>query len=157
MAIPSHIIAQDKSLSGQHNSDYIEQWKELRKRERLFWGLLLGYIPGVIVLSYFLKGSFQSEKAFEVVAVLWLLFCAIAGIRLNKFPCPRCGSPFFYKRWFHNPYAKRCLHCELPKGAPKDPLEQGALPFGSFTCLKCGNPILKEDSACPKCRWSWNK
>ena len=43
--------------------------------------------------------------------------------------CPRCGELFFRKfddrpwrgAWQHNPFARRCMHCGLPKWAAVDP------------------------------------
>jgi hypothetical protein len=34
-----------------------------------------------------------------------------------RFPCPRCGKWFFAKWWYHNNFARKCVHCGLPKWA----------------------------------------
>jgi ribosomal protein S27AE len=55
--------------------------------------------------------------------VLWIdaILMACVGlafittiVRLQAFRCPRCGNRFFMG-WYKNPFAKRCLHCGLPK------------------------------------------
>ncbi len=39
----------------------------------------------------------------------------VAGIGLDRWRCPRCGRPFFYRYGWRDPLARRCLHCGLRK------------------------------------------
>jgi hypothetical protein len=55
--------------------------------------------------------------AFLIVGFAWLAAFAVTAIRLNLWPCPRCGHWFFSKMWWRNPFARACLHCGLPKWA----------------------------------------
>src|SRR5581483_4668326 len=53
------------------------------------------------------------------------VFFVIAGNFALRFPCPRCGKPFFEKWWYYNSAARRCVHCGLPKYAdPSTPNSQ---------------------------------
>lgn len=92
-------------------------WDEYRKRRNLAWFVFLGYVPivsGVGMLSMWLFSTFT--PAF-VVAIGWMVFFVIAGNLAVRFPCPRCGKWFFAKWWYHNSFARRCVHCGLPKWA----------------------------------------
>ena len=54
-----------------------------------------------------------------------MVLVAAIGYRKWNFACPRCGELFFRafdarpwrQDWRHNPFARRCLHCGLPKWA----------------------------------------
>jgi hypothetical protein len=84
-------------------------------RTYLAWFALVGYVPvcfGVGVLSMRLFSTFT--PAF-VVAIAWMIFSVITGNLALRFPCPRCGKWFFTKWWYYNGFARRCVHCGLPK------------------------------------------
>ena len=94
-----------------------DAWGEYRRRRNLAWFALLGYVPvcfGVALLSMRLFSTFT--PAF-VVAIGWMIFAVIAGNLALRFPCPQCGKWFFAKWWYHNSFARRCVHCGLPKYA----------------------------------------
>lgn len=42
------------------------------------------------------------------------------AIRRMAWKCPRCGKPFHRSPLVHNPVARRCLNCRLPKWATED-------------------------------------
>jgi hypothetical protein len=72
--------------------DYSAAWRDLRKRYLLFWGLLLGYLPGVSAIIVWigaplarLTGGDLRYFAFPV-AVLWMLALLIARLRVVYFP-----------------------------------------------------------------------
>ena len=55
----------------------------------------------------------------------FLLYLAIEGAFLfQRQVCryPRCGDPFFHNWWNGNGFARRCVHCGLPKYATHDPV-----------------------------------
>ena len=47
----------------------------------------------------------------------WMLAFLVTWLRLAMFPCPRCGNHFFTSWWQGNLFARKCLHCHLPKWA----------------------------------------
>jgi hypothetical protein len=111
-------------MRGDHNGiPYEQQWREYRRLQRLALGLWLGWIPfGAVVFA--LTSSFRPEILTVGLLSAWMAVFVIAGMREGNFRCPRCGRKFFSKKWYHNGWASRCLHCQLPKwaGSPGHPL-----------------------------------
>src|SRR6516225_5111410 len=93
---------------------YSAEWNDYRKRQRLVWAIALTYIPGVLVLGVPVSKLFNSEAPMIVVAFAWMIAFAGTGVYYSSWKCPRCGKPFF-KSWYYNSFARRCLHCKLPK------------------------------------------
>lgn len=98
-------------------SESINPWQEYRRRRNLALFAVLGYVPLVIVFAMASERLFHSTTPFFVVAIGWAIFFVVAGIRCETFRCPRCGKWFFAKWWYHNAFARRCVHCGLPKYA----------------------------------------
>jgi hypothetical protein len=105
------------------NPRYAETWRQFRKWRLIFWCMWLGYIPAMIAMVMLWSlvfprrdDSFAPFVFFGGWALLWLGAAHRAwGIR-----CPRCGNRFFVK-WYHNQFARRCLHCKLPRYVTHDP------------------------------------
>jgi hypothetical protein len=57
--------------------------------------------------------------------VPWAVGAIVASQRPVRWPCPRCGKAFHAGSWGSNGFARRCLHCKLPKWSPRDPETQG--------------------------------
>ena len=96
-------------------------WAELRKRERICWVLLLAYVPVVAIIGFSLGRLVDSSVPFLLVAGAWACALLVAGNGVLSWPCPRCGQPFFSTRWYYNTFARRCVHCKLPKWALASP------------------------------------
>jgi hypothetical protein len=92
-----------------------QQWNEYKRRRNLFLLALLGYMPVVATLGSLIARVFHTETLFPIVAFGWMGFLAISALRLNCWPCPRCGKWFAATWWYRNPFARRCVHCGLPK------------------------------------------
>src|SRR5579864_4243108 len=103
--------------------DYSEAWRDLRRRRLIFWALLLGFLPGIGVLSVAIglplsRFTGINENYFFVgIFVSWFLALAIASFRWQIFPCPRCHKPFAAEQWYRNIFRSECNHCGLPKWA----------------------------------------
>jgi len=90
---------------------YEQQWEDYRRRKnRLLLGLF-GYIPITFAFGLLATELFRVQWPIPVFAVSWMLLFATAGIRLQSYPCPRCGQLFFG----YNLFTRRCVHCTLPK------------------------------------------
>ena len=100
--------------------EYSAAWADYRRRARMFWFVFLTYLPGVLFLSRGVGAVFGIEQPFFEVAIVWMAAFALAGWYRNGWRCPRCGQPFFYRRFWKNDFARRCLHCGLPKWAVED-------------------------------------
>lgn len=95
-----------------------DPWAGYRNRRRLFWIAFIGFLPGVAALGLSLNWLSGSSHPATIVAVVWMVFFAITVIRLNGFPCPNCGKPFFHRFFVQNPLSRRCMHCGWPKWVP---------------------------------------
>jgi len=89
-------------------------WDEYRRRRNLAWFAFLGYVPVCFTVGMLSMRVFSTFTPAFVVAIAWMVFFVIAGNLALRFPCPRCGKWFFAKWWYHNNFARRCVHCGLP-------------------------------------------
>jgi hypothetical protein len=106
--------------------DYTAAWRDYRKRSFIFWTVFLGYIPGVLVLFVgaglpiaALTGT-KPDYFFYPIAGSWMLAFLITSWQVVLFRCPRCRKRFFATWWYRNPFARKCVHCGLPKWASSD-------------------------------------
>src|SRR5262245_16597600 len=108
------------------HSDYTAGWHDYRKRRLVFWAVFLGYTPGVFVLCVGIglpiaaQLETQPDYLCYPIAGSWMLAFLIASLRVGLFPCPRCCKWFFATWWYRNPFARKCVHCGLPKWASSD-------------------------------------
>ena len=102
---------------------YAAAWRSYRRTSWAFWSLFVFYLPGLAFVSNAFGLTRDGGGTITVAALLWLLLFAVIGYRKSNFSCPRCGELFFHKfddrrwrrDWKHNPFARRCMHCGLPK------------------------------------------
>jgi hypothetical protein len=100
--------------------EYAIQWRELKKRRNLAFFAFIGYVPITFAFGLIAHSLFKSEIPVFVFAIAWMLFIAIAGHRSNTSRCPRCGEWFFSTWWYHNSFARKCVHCKLPLYSTKE-------------------------------------
>ena len=104
-------------------ADYAVAWRDCRKRTIIFWIVFLGYMPGVGVIFFAVGPSLAALTGIKLndsgimIAFCWMVAFAITGFRLSLFRCPRCGQSFFWGSWYTNTFARKCVHCGLPKWA----------------------------------------
>jgi hypothetical protein len=98
--------------------DYTESWTQYRRVRNLFWLLFAGYVPVVGVAAVLCLKLFHTVMPGFPVAMIWMAGWAITGVRLNTWPCARCGK-WFASTWWYNLsfFARKCVHCGLPKYA----------------------------------------
>ena len=97
------------------SQNYRGAWDDLRKRIRIFWIVVLGYMPGVGLCTYLVYTFGLPHWIAQGVAFVWMAaFIGAGGYRCG-FRCPQCHHLFFMTWWRHNPYAGKCLHCKLPR------------------------------------------
>ena len=99
-------------------------WDEYRRRRNLAWFAFLGYVPVCFTVGMLSMRVLSTFTPAFVVAIAWMVFFVIAGNLALRFPCPRCGKWFVAKWWYPNHFARRCVHCALPKYADQ-PAEKG--------------------------------
>jgi hypothetical protein len=94
----------------------------------VFWVVFLSFLPGMALVSGPLGVPPGGNAMLFVGLAGMIAFSAIGYVKWNL-RCPRCGELFFHKfddrpwrmSWRHNPFARRCMHCGLPKWAARDP------------------------------------
>jgi hypothetical protein len=94
--------------------EYEDRWRELKRRRNQLLFAFIGYVPITLAFGVLTERLFHSDKPGFVFAILWMLYFGVAGFRYNVFPCPRCGKWFFGTWFYHNSFARRCVHCKLP-------------------------------------------
>ena len=94
-----------------------QAWRDLRRRFRLLWILLLASLPGTFVPALLLGESIAPKAALAVIGMLWAAAIARTGWHIACFACPRCGLAFFENWVFLKLLRDRCAHCELPRNA----------------------------------------
>jgi hypothetical protein len=103
--------------------DYSTAWRDLSRRQLIFWAAFLSFVPGGIVIGLVVGLPLSAligvspDYFFYPVAISWMLIFSIAAQRVVKFRCPRCHQFFFAKWWCRNAFARKCVHCGLAKGA----------------------------------------
>ena len=114
---------------------YAAVWRRYRYWSWAFWLVFVAYLPALALLHRALGPMPESGSVIFVAALAWMIAFAVIGYRKGNFACPRCGELFFRKfdarpwraDWRHNPFARRCMHCGLPKWAPRDPNASAAV------------------------------
>ena len=100
--------------------EYLRSWRDLRRREFLFWFFVLSYVPGIlliiIIINAFDDGALEHLGLYFSVA--WLAGFVGASLYRQNFRCPRCHHFFFRRFRFVNPYARNCVNCDLACWAP---------------------------------------
>lgn len=98
------------------SGDYRQAWQQYRQRGRLWIALFLLYVPALVGVAMFCMKRFHTPKPAIVVALLWMVFTLYLGVRINLWPCPRCGKPFSGTLWRSKGiFATQCVHCGLLK------------------------------------------
>src|SRR5262245_26733337 len=92
-----------------------QHWNEYRRRRKLFAFVFIGYMPAVGAVAFLESWIFHRQSFAFVLAFGWMAAFLVSGIRLNTWRCPRCGKWFFATWSYNNPFARRCVHCKLPK------------------------------------------
>ena len=135
-------------------------WDSYRNRRAVLVCLFVGYLPGAIVISFVFAANKKPEVLVIPFALAWIVAYVLAGHWIAYFPCPRCGMPFFYKRWMYAPWSKKCLHCSWSKWSEFDPMVDPTAKFGdnndgTLECLQCGDVIPADSDNCVGCGWNY--
>jgi hypothetical protein len=95
-----------------------DQW--LDYRWRVWWQLavLAASFATIFIFISFGRNTVAWQAAGAIAATFLVPCLFIATMRLQFFPCPGCGQPFFTSRFgFASPpiLVHQCMHCGLPK------------------------------------------
>jgi hypothetical protein len=102
---------------------YPRAWRDLRRREFLFWFFVLSYLPGILLIIVISTafGRDAPKHSGMYFSVAWLAAFVVASLYHQNFRCPRCRHFFFRRSGFVDPYAANCVNCSLARGAPPGP------------------------------------
>ena len=145
-----------QSLRAKKSRDTLITWDDYRMRRILVWVLFLGYLPVVVLVGSILNAITASDRPILIVAMVWMIAFAFAGYRLNRFPCPQCGKPFFYRRLVGHPFSGCCLHCSWPKWKECTDRDRARWNSEEFHCLRCGARIGTASDVCGTCGWAYD-
>jgi hypothetical protein len=100
---------------------YKHGWRDLRRRETVFWLTAVSFVPGVLLIMLVIS-NFQDDVPQHFgtwVGGSWLSTIFATGLYRRLFRCPRCRKFFFRWGFDQNPFA--CASCKLPREPLSDP------------------------------------
>jgi len=83
--------------------------RRIRIRRYVALGLLVAFLPFVIVFSSFV----HSGAAMNVAVAIYFGLFVTALVVFGFSSCPRCHNLFFVAG-LSSPFSSRCMHCGLP-------------------------------------------
>jgi hypothetical protein len=94
-------------------------WGDYRRRRRWFLRVVVGGVVIAALLAALSTWLTLGIVVFWVLGVPWIISVLVVAVLLQFFKCPRCHQPFSNG----NPFARKCLHCGLPKWSLQDSQE----------------------------------
>ena len=94
--------------------DIMAGLKKVRSRRWLLWGVILTYMPGMLV-------ALELQAPSRVMAWLfglWVLLLCVVVALATVVKCPRCAKPYHTNGPTFLP-VRRCVHCGLHLNADK--------------------------------------
>jgi len=92
-----------------------EVWRDLRRRSRLLWWVLAASLPSIFLFSWLLDGALQPSLLLPLLTLAFVTAIGVAGLRVARFACPRCGRPYFENWYFFQLLRRECAYCGLPR------------------------------------------
>jgi len=94
---------------------YLRSWRDLRRRELLFWFFVLSYVPVVLLIIVVVNVLDHDPPAHIGIyfSAAWLAGFVGTSLYRQNFRCPRCHEFFFRRYLLIDPYSRNCVHCNL--------------------------------------------
>jgi hypothetical protein len=96
---------------------YRTSWRDLRRRELLFWFFVLSYVPGILLIIVVVN-VFEHDLPEHIgmyFSGAWLAGFAGASFYRQNFRCPRCHQYFFRRLMLVDPESRSCVNCNLDR------------------------------------------
>ena len=96
---------------------YLTSWRDLRRRELLFWFFVLSYVPGILLIIIIVN-VFEHDLPEHIgmyFSAAWLAGFAGTSFYRQSFRCPRCHQFFFRRFMFVDPQSRSCVNCNLAR------------------------------------------
>jgi hypothetical protein len=106
----------------QPTDPYFYQWKTYQRvwRRSLLFTLLFFWGGGLLSVALVeILWSGAPGWVLPASDAPWVIAAIVASQAPIRWPCPRCSKPFHQTSWFYNGFARRCVHCALPKWSPR--------------------------------------
>ncbi len=103
---------------------YYAPWRGYRLRFWIFWMVWVGLAFAFALGQGPLQRLPEAIRNFLGLAVPFFPFVFFPA-SVGRWKCPRCAKPFLTAAVFPNVFARKCVHCGLPKWAPEDPDRRG--------------------------------
>jgi hypothetical protein len=97
---------------------YLVEWSDLRRR-RLWLSASLIALPTAVIWPVLVMTRVGPSLPVTAMAIVAFAIVPLS-IHAERFRCPRCAEWFCRKGLYHNGFARRCLHCGIKVGTPKD-------------------------------------
>lgn len=100
--------------SGTDRRELAAGLKKIRQRRWFLWGLIIIYLPLMMV-------GMRAENSAQMVVTLfivWVLFLIVAVVLLTLVRCPQCGNCYHMNGYMFRP-VRKCFSCGLPLNADK--------------------------------------
>lgn len=89
--------------------DIIAGLRKVRRRRWFLWGVILIYMPGLLVALELQATS----RAMAWLFGLWIFLLCVVVAMATVVKCPRCAKPYHTNGPTFLP-VRRCVHCGLP-------------------------------------------
>ena len=99
------------------DAQYRRSWRDLRRRELLFWFFVLSYVPGILLIIVIVN-IFEHDLPEHIgmyFSAAWLVGFAGTGFYRQNFRCPRCHQFFFRRFMLDDPQSRSCVNCNLDR------------------------------------------
>ncbi len=87
---------------------YMDVLKKTRRRRRYFFGVVLLYIPAILI-TYYIS---PTNRAMGTLFGFWVVILIIVTFLAAVSRCPRCGN-YFHMHGMTFLVLRKCLHCQL--------------------------------------------
>jgi hypothetical protein len=67
----------------------------------------------MFLFSWLLDGALRQSVLLPLLTFAFVAAIGVAGLRVARFACPRCGKPFFETWYFFQLLRRECAHCNL--------------------------------------------
>jgi hypothetical protein len=116
----TQLALHERTWGRYREMNYDENWRDLRSRIRLFWFVWLSGVPLIALVAAALDRILPkiANQTGVGLVIAWMVAFVAAGIYRQAFKCPRCGKWYFWTGLYHNPFARKCLHCGLRRWNP---------------------------------------
>jgi hypothetical protein len=92
---------------------YLRAWSDLRRRRVCFSAGMAALLAAALLHSKQMVSLGTPVLVVGVVTILLSIYC-------ESFHCPHCSEQFCRRGLARNPFSRRCLHCRIKVGTPKD-------------------------------------